>query len=102
MDTRLDYNKNIFKGSLRKKVDDWKKGFNALDNVSVISKKDGTLCNVACDTHQLIVIETLEQLNTFFRNNLYLALMDPNEISLINDSKSGGSSFFKPRALTIS
>ncbi len=89
LDTHLDYNPNVFKGTLRKKIEEWKKGFNALDNVSVITRKDGTLCNVACETYQPPILDILEQLNTFFKGNLFLTLMDPNDVSLVNLARIG-------------
>lgn len=88
LDTHLDYDKNVFRGSLKKKIDQWKKGFNELDNVSVIARTDGTLCNVSCEIKQPPIIDILEQLNTFFKGNLVLNLMDPNEISLVNLAKT--------------
>lgn len=84
LDTHLDYNKNVFKGNFKKRIEVWKKGFNALENVSVITRKDGTLCNVACESHQPPILNLLEQLNTFFKGNLFLSLMDSNEVSLVN------------------
>lgn len=84
LDTHLDYNKNVFKGTLKKKIEQWKQGFNAIDNVSVIARKDGTLCNVACEVKEPPILDILEQLNTFFKGNLVLSLMDPNEVSLVN------------------
>ena len=84
LDTHLDYNKNEFKGTLRKKIENWKQGFNAIDNVSVITRKDGTLCNVSCEIKEPPILDILEQLNTFFKGNLVLSLMDPNEVSLVN------------------
>lgn len=84
LDTRLDYDKKVFKGPLKRKIENWKRGFNALDNVSIITRNDGTLCNVACDTRQPPIIDMLQQLNTFFKGNMILSLMDPNEISLVN------------------
>jgi len=89
LDTHLDYDKNAFKGKLKAKIDQWKQGFNALDNVSIITRKDGTLCNVICDTMQAPTIVMLEQLNAFYNRNLYLALMDPNEVSLVNLVRNG-------------
>ncbi|MDZ7264321.1 MAG: SPOR domain-containing protein [candidate division KSB1 bacterium] len=88
LDTHLDYDKKVFRGSLKKKIDQWKKGFNELDNVSVIARKDGTLCNVSCEIKQPPIIDILEQLNTFFKGNLFLNLMDPNEIALVNLAKT--------------
>ena len=84
LDGQLDYNKNIFRGKLKKKIEGWKKGFNELDNVSVISRKDGSLCNVFCDTYQPPIVYILEQLNSYFKGNLQLSLMDSNDIALIN------------------
>lgn len=84
LDTHLDYNKNVFKGTLKKKIEQWKQGFNAIDNVSVISRKDGTLCNVSCEVKEPPILDILEQLNTFFKGNLVLSLMDSNEVSLVN------------------
>ncbi len=84
LDTYFDYNKNAFTGTLRKKIEQWQKGFNAIDNVSVITRKDGTLCNVASEIKEPPIIDMLEQLNTFFKGNLVLSLMDPNEVSLVN------------------
>lgn len=84
LDNDLDYNKNLFKGNFKKKIEQWKQGFNAIDNVSVIARKDGTLCNVACEMKEPPIMDILEQLNTFFKGNLVLSLMDPNEVSLVN------------------
>lgn len=84
LDTDLDYNKNVFKGNLKKKIESWKKGFNELDKVSVITRKDGTLCNVISETYQPPILDILESLNTFFKGNLFLALMDSNDVSLVN------------------
>ena len=84
LDTHLDYDKNVFQGTLREKIENWKKGFNALDTVSVLSRKDGTLCNVVCETPNPPILYILDQLNAYFKGNLFLALMDPNEISLVN------------------
>jgi len=84
LDTHLDFNKNVFKGNLRKKIENWKQGFNAIDNVSVLSRKDGTACNIACDTYQPPIVNLLDQLNTFFKGNLNLSLMDSNEVALVN------------------
>ena len=84
LDTQLDYNKNVFKGILKKKIDGWKKGFNDLDNVSVITRKDGSLCNVFCETYQPPIVDILENLNTYFKGNLQLTLMDSNDVALIN------------------
>ncbi|MCU0644991.1 MAG: hypothetical protein MUC94_12115 [bacterium] len=84
LDTHLDYNKNVFKGTLKKKIEQWKQGFNAIDNVSVITRKDGTLCNVSSEVKEPPILDILEQLNTFFKGNLVLSLMDSNEVSLVN------------------
>lgn len=84
LDTRLDYDDHVIKGSLKKKIENWKQGFNAIDNVSVINRRDGTACNVSCETPQPPIVDILEQINTFFQGNLYLSLMDSNEIALIN------------------
>jgi len=89
LDSHLDYNKNVFKGNLKKKIEGWKKGFNALDNVSVITRKDGTLCNVFSETYQPPILDILEQLNSFFKGNLFLSLMDSNEVSLVNLARTG-------------
>ncbi len=89
LDTHLDYNKNVFKGNLKKKIENWKKGFNALENVSVITRKDGTLCNVFCETYQPPALEILEHLNSFFKGNLFLSLMDSNEVALVNLARTG-------------
>ncbi|UCE06254.1 MAG: SPOR domain-containing protein [bacterium] len=84
LDTHLDYDQNVFKGKLRQTIENWKKGFNALENVSVVTRSDGTLCNVSCELQQPPIIDILERLNSFYKGNLYLSLMDPNEISLVN------------------
>ncbi len=81
IDSHLDHDINR---TLKSKIDQWKKGFNAIDTVSVITRGDGTLCNVSCEIQQPPIIDILEQLNTFFKGNLVLTLMDPNEISLVN------------------
>jgi len=100
LDTHLDYDKNVFRGSLKKKIDRWKKGFNELDNVSVIARKDGTLCNVSSEIKQPPIIDILEQLNTFFKGNLLLSLMDPNEISLVNLAKTSYD-FHDPEEISV-
>ncbi len=88
LDTHLDYDKNVFKGTLRKKIEEWKQGFNSLESVSVITRGDGTLCNVSCENQRPAIIGVLEQLNSFYRGNISLALMEPNEIALVNLAKN--------------
>ena len=83
-DTYIDYNKDVFKSSFKKKFDQWRQGFNPIDNVSVITRKDGTLYNIACEMREPPILDILEQLNTYFKGNLVLSLMDPNEVSLVN------------------
>lgn len=100
LDTHLDYNKNVFKGTLKSKIEQWKQGFNAIDNVSVITRRDGTLCNVSCEIQQPPVLDILEQLNAFFKGNLVLTLMDPNEISLVNLARIGYS-FHDESSITV-
>ncbi len=89
LDTHLDYNKNVFKSNLKKKIETWKRGFNALENVSVITRRDGTLCNVFCENSNPPILELLENLNNFFKGNFFLALMDSNEVSLVNLARAG-------------
>ena len=84
LEMHSDLDKNVFKGSLKKRIGDWKQGFNASRTVSVITRRDGTSCNVACDTLQPLLVDILEQLNTYFGGNLSLSLMDSNEVALVN------------------
>ena len=88
LNTTLDYDKNVSKGNLLKKIEKWKSGFNSLDNVSVIARGDGTLCNVALESpQQPMILTLLEQLNTYFKGNLLLSSMVPNEVALVNLAK---------------
>ncbi len=89
LDTHLDYNKNVFKSNLKKKIESWKQGFNALENVSVVTRKDGTLCNVFCENSNPPILEILENLNSFFKGNLLISLMDSNEVALVNLARAG-------------
>ncbi|MEE4312811.1 MAG: hypothetical protein V2J62_13190 [candidate division KSB1 bacterium] len=100
LDTHLDYNQNVFKGSLRKKIDEWRQGFNSMDNVSIISRRDGSLCNVICETQQPALLDILEQLNTFFRGNLQITLMDANEVALANLARNSYG-LFNPQDITV-
>ncbi|MBD3378068.1 hypothetical protein GF406_23765 [candidate division KSB1 bacterium] len=85
LNTTLDYDKNVFKGNLLKKIGQWKSGFNSLEDVHVLERRDGTLVNVSLDAGRTpTILSILEQVNGFFNGNLELALMEPNELALVN------------------
>jgi cell division protein FtsB len=85
LNTTLDYDKNVFKGNLLKKIGQWKSGFNSLEDVHVLERRDGTLVNVSLDAGRTpAILSILEQVNGFFNGNLELALMEPNELALVN------------------
>jgi len=85
LNTTLDYDKNVFKGNLLKKITQWKSGFNSLENVHVVERSDGTLINVALNQPQSpALLSALEQINHFVGGNLLLSSMAPNEVALCN------------------
>ncbi|MBN1540773.1 hypothetical protein JW992_01415, partial [candidate division KSB1 bacterium] len=85
LNTTLDYDKNVFKGNLLKKIGQWKSGFNSLENVQVLERSDGTLINVALNLPQTpTLLSVLEQINSFVSGNLIFSAMTPNEVALCN------------------